>query len=100
VASWRDPILNKFGPGTGRLTLVADPDRLLLDERVYQELSARGFEVVTIEDPIAFRYLYESRYRALWDRGEDPERRLVVRAPEGPCIVTVRSEPNRPAAYL
>lgn len=52
------------------MTLVADPDGLLLEEGVLQEIRERGFDLVPFEDPIAFRFVYESKYRAKWDRGE------------------------------
>ena len=53
-----------------RLTLVADPDSLLTEERLLQEIQARGFELIAFEDSIAFRFLYESKYRPRWERGE------------------------------
>ena len=30
----------------------------------------RGFEIIPFEDHVAFRFAYESKYRALWDKGE------------------------------
>jgi hypothetical protein len=36
MSSWRDKILKEFSPGVARLTLVADPDALLVDEGVLQ----------------------------------------------------------------
>jgi hypothetical protein len=52
---------------------------LLLDEAVQQALGERHFELLTYDDPIVFRYEYESRYRALWDRGESTANSLIVR---------------------
>ena len=41
--SWRDAILNKFVPEVSKLTLVADPDSLLAEEKLALELRRRGF---------------------------------------------------------
>ena len=60
---WRDAILNDFSPGEHPLTLVADPDNLFADEVLLAELQTRGVVIEVYEDPIAFRFLYESMYR-------------------------------------
>ena len=41
MASWRDIILSEFQPQIARLTLVADPDGLLLEEGIFEEMRAR-----------------------------------------------------------
>ena len=74
--SLRDRILKEFPPQVARLTLVADPDGLLLAEDVLEEIRERGFALIPFEDHVAFRYAYESRFRARWDRGEETD--LVV----------------------
>ena len=78
MAGWRDDILREFTPGIDRLTVVADPDGLLLEETVLKALQARGFELVSFEDRIAFRFFYESRYRSHWDRGDLADLVVVV----------------------
>lgn len=78
--SWRDTILREFTPNVARLTLVADPDGLLLEEEVLQGIAERGFELIPFEDHVAFRYAYESRYRAHWDRGEATDLVVVLHA--------------------
>jgi hypothetical protein len=75
--NWRASILKEITPAYGRLILVADPDRLLLEEKVVEAIQQRGFELLSFEDPVAFRYVYETRFRACWDREE--EAYLVVR---------------------
>jgi hypothetical protein len=70
MSSWRDQILKEFTPKVARLTLVADPDGLLLEEGFLQEIRERGFELIPLEDHIAFRYAYETKFRSIWDRGE------------------------------
>ena len=76
---WRNQILKEFTPQVSRLTLVADPDGLLTEEGVLQGLRERGFELIPFEDPIAFRFAYESKYRSRWDSGETTELEPPVR---------------------
>lgn len=76
MSSWRDQILKEFTPKVARLTLVADPDGLLLEEGILEGVRERGFELIPFEDHIAFRYAYESKFRSRWDRGEHTD--LVV----------------------
>jgi len=83
MTNWRDRILEKFTPHAARLTLVADPDNLLTEEDIAQEIQARGFEALLYEDSISFRFIYESRYRSQWQSGSLNN-----------LIVIVRSQPN------
>ncbi len=76
MSSWRDQILKEFTPQVARLTLVADPDGLLLEEGILEAIRSRGFELVPFEDHVAFRYAYESKFRSHWDQGEQTD--LVV----------------------
>jgi len=62
--SWRDQVLKAFTPQVSRLTLAADPDGLLLEEGVLTGVRERGFDLIPFDDHIAFRYAYESKYRA------------------------------------
>ena len=66
---WRDEILREFTPGVASLTIVDDPDGLLAEAGIVGALRARGFEVVSLDDRIAFRFFYESRYRSRRDSG-------------------------------
>ncbi|OGK77267.1 MAG: alkaline phosphatase [Candidatus Rokubacteria bacterium GWA2_70_23] len=79
--SWRDQVLKAFTPQVSRLTLAADPDGLLLEEGVLTGVRERGFDLIPFDDHIAFRYAYESKYRARWDRGESTDLVVVLRAP-------------------
>ena len=47
---WRDHILKQFAPRVARLTLVADPDGLLLEEGVLTQIRERGFELIPFEE--------------------------------------------------
>ncbi|MEW6032247.1 MAG: BREX-3 system phosphatase PglZ [Bacillota bacterium] len=77
--SWRDETLKEFTPQVARLTLVADPDGLLLEEGVLEGIRERGFELIPFEDHVAFRYAYESKFRSRWDRGEETDLVVVLR---------------------
>lgn len=79
VSSWRDVILNDFVPNVSKLTLVADPDCLLTEEKLALELRGRGFDLIEFSDPVEFRYAYESKYRSIWDRGEHTDLVVVLR---------------------
>jgi len=79
MSSWRDQILKEFTPKVARLTLVADPDGLLLEEGILEGVRERGFELIPFEDHIAFRYAYESKFRSRWDRGENTDLVVVLR---------------------
>ena len=70
MADWRKAILDEFTPDVARLTLAADPDGLLVEEEISRQLQARGFEIMRYDDPVAFRFAYESKYRSRWDRKE------------------------------
>ncbi len=70
AAGWRGEILRGFTPGVARLTVVDDPDGLLAEAGIVEALRARGFEVVPLDDRIAFRFFYESRYRSRRDRSD------------------------------
>lgn len=51
-----------------RVTVVADPDGLLQDDLIATELREYGFDVLIYDDPVRFRFLYETRHRQEWDR--------------------------------
>jgi hypothetical protein len=54
MSNWREYILNQFVPGAARLTLVADPDCLLLDELIFECIQEKGFELVQLEIILLF----------------------------------------------
>ena len=80
MSNWRDRILSEFTPGVAQLTLVADPDALVSEEDVLSAIRERGFELILFEDSIAFRYTYESGFRARWDQGETSDLVVVLRS--------------------
>jgi hypothetical protein len=79
LSSWRDAILNDFVPHVSKLTLVADPDGLLTEEKLALSLRQRGFDLIEFNDPVEFRYAYESKYRSIWDQGETTDLVVVLR---------------------
>ena len=83
VGNWRNHILQEFTPKVARLTLVADPDGLLLEEGILQAIRGRGFALISFEDPVAFRYAYESGFRSRWDRGEEADLVVLLRSGAG-----------------
>ncbi|OQA86698.1 MAG: PglZ domain protein [bacterium ADurb.Bin236] len=78
--SWREIILHEFTPNVARLTLVADPDGLILEEGILEGIRNQGFELIPFEDHVAFRYAYESKFRSHWDRGEQTDLVVVLRS--------------------
>ncbi len=85
TSGWRAPLLQHFNrdiAATSRLTIVADPDDLLTEQRLVEGIRAQGFDLITFEDHVAFRFAYENRYRQIWDRGEATTLVVVLRAPQ------------------
>ena len=78
--NWRNTILKHFEKGISRLTLVSDPDGLLIEEGILAAIKERGFDLILFEDSIAFRYAYESKYRAVWDEGKNTDLVVVLRS--------------------
>src|SRR5690606_14851845 len=84
-AGWREPILSHFTPEAAsalRLTIVSDPDHVLAEQTILEEIERRGFDLIPFDDAIAFRYAYESKYRRHWDHGRPTA--LVVLLRTGP----------------
>ena len=79
MSSWRDAILNEFVPNVSKLTLVADPDCLLTEEKLVLDLRIRGFDLIEFNDPVEFRYAYESKYRSIWDKGGHTDLVVILR---------------------
>ncbi|MCK9221199.1 MAG: BREX-3 system phosphatase PglZ [Limnochordia bacterium] len=76
MSNWQRQVLKKLVPSIARLFIVSDPDGLLFEEEVFHQISGQGFHLVTFEDSIAFRYLFETKYRPYQRRGEGT---LIVR---------------------
>ncbi|MDE0349723.1 MAG: BREX-3 system phosphatase PglZ [Gammaproteobacteria bacterium] len=79
ATNWREHILSEFTPEVAPLTLVADPDGLLLEETLLHGIRDNGFELIPFENPTEFRFAYESGFRSHWDQGEARDREVVLR---------------------
>ena len=93
MTDWRDRVLNEFTQEVGKTITVADPDRLLTEPRLNEALSAKGFELLLYEDPIAFRFVYETKYRSRLDAGQPIDLIIVCHGDE-------QSSPNYLATFL
>ena len=80
MADWRTQILEEFTPRVARLTLVADPDGLILEETLLEAIRKRGFDLISFEDSVSFRFAYESKFRSYWDRSKVTDLVVVLRA--------------------
>lgn len=63
LRNWRDRVLQILQEPLPTLLIVADPERLLLDEQILATLQRKGIELIEYEDPILFRYRFELTYR-------------------------------------
>ena len=77
ATDWQKRILSQFVPGVSPIILAADPDGLLQNEHILAGLQERGFSLLWFEDPIAFRYAYESRFRGR-EQGEKRKGLVVL----------------------
>lgn len=82
MTNWRNYILQHFSEPTHRLTLVADPDGLLLEEELLAAIRARGFDLLPFDDVVAFRYTYEANYRRHWDDQQPTSLVVILRSSE------------------
>lgn len=78
MSGWVDRILKEFTADLSRLWIAADPDDVLLDERVLSGLRERGFELLPYDDSVAFRAEYEERYRNAWDHDHNASTKALV----------------------
>lgn len=78
MTGWREHILADFSPGTVGLTLVADPDGLLLEAGMLERIQERGFALIPFESHVEFRFAFESSFRSKWDENLEKEQAVVV----------------------
>lgn len=79
MSTWQSEILKGILHTETKLVVAADPDELLSEEKIQQELKEQHLEFITYEDPVVFRYEYESRYRSKWDTGQYTDKRVLLR---------------------
>ena len=80
MSKWRSSILKNFAPNVSRVTLVADPDGVMLEEKILEDLKDRGFGTIAFEDPVSFRYAYEANFRANWDVGMNSDLVVIIQS--------------------
>src|SRR4029453_5891083 len=51
----------------------------LIEEGILQDFQGRGYELLTLNDPVAFRFTYETKYRTRWDQNAATEQGLILR---------------------
>lgn len=70
MKSLEEYLVERIHPEVSPLWAVADADGLFRNDEVEGVLAARGAEVVPFEDPIAFRFLYETTMRDRIETGD------------------------------
>jgi len=69
MSDWRKQITDKFLPDLHQLILVADPDSLFSEEILVRSLEKKGFTLISYNDGISFRHIFERDHRSAWDAG-------------------------------
>lgn len=67
--TWRDEVLKHFAEPLPAVMIISDPDRLLQEKKILDQLLEKNLEIIAFEDPIRFRYLFESAYRDRLGKG-------------------------------
>lgn len=69
--TWKEKLIREFIPDLEpKAWVVSDPDGIVRNEQILGRLHAKGFETLFFDEPLAFRYEYESRIRRAWERGD------------------------------
>lgn len=79
MTEWYDAIVKEFIPGLSPLFIVADPDMLLVEERIQKVINEREFELFSLEDRVSFRFAYESRFRSSEDKSSENGVAVILR---------------------
>lgn len=69
-ATWQQTILAHFTPKRERMLLVIDPDKLLRDDALLAAIQNSNYDILRLDDEVAFRNQFERTYRSRWDAGE------------------------------
>ncbi len=77
-SSFEAALLASIHPGASPLQIAHDPDGMLLDEDALARLVDRGYAVLRWRDEVTFRFEYETRFRSVWDRGEQANEAAVL----------------------
>src|SRR5690348_16030836 len=77
--TWRKKILSQLQLPLSRLVVATDPDNLLLEETIQQAVAQLGYSLFTYESNPAIRYIFETKYRPFWERGENLDQAILLR---------------------
>lgn len=80
--TWQTSILTLFQPKKESMIVVIDPDNLLLDETLLAEIQNSSYDILKLEDEVAFRNRFERNYRSRWDSGEPRHVVIIVHTHE------------------
>jgi len=80
--TWQNSILALFKPKKEAMIVVIDPDNLLLDETLLAEIQNSSYDILKLEDEVAFRNRFERNYRSRWDSGEPRHVVIIVHTHE------------------
>ncbi len=68
--NWRRIIADMLLESAEILRIISDPGGLLLDEELLGILQEENIRVVSYEDPLRFRLIYEEDFREKWDANQ------------------------------
>jgi hypothetical protein len=60
---WPGGVIKEIRGSGVKTVLVRDPDRLLLEEYLLEEIQEAGFNVLELKDPVYLRHAWEARFR-------------------------------------
>jgi hypothetical protein len=64
ATTWRDTVLDQLTPGLSKIFVVEDPDHLMTEPGIQEELIQRGFEFYPYDNSIELRHFYELKIRS------------------------------------
>jgi len=68
--NWEESVTQTFIADLDpKIWVAADPDQIVRSEPILNQLQSKGFNILIFDDPILFRFQYESVIRIEWDAG-------------------------------
>jgi hypothetical protein len=84
--SWRKTVLTEFAIELSRLYVVEDPDSLLSESLIQEEIQKQGFDVVHFEESVSFRYWYEGHVRGAFLAHRETSSQAIIVVIDGESI--------------
>ena len=78
ATTWRDVALDQLTPGLSKIFVVEDPDHLMTEPGIQEELIQRGFEFYPFDNSIELRHFYELKIRQNRRIEEDDEQAAAL----------------------